>query len=59
MIPCSPLALGSWWSFVLAIPFFLLVIRRTIIEDWFLRENLEGYVGYMEKVRYRLLPGLW
>lgn len=58
-VPCSPLALGSWWSFVLAIPFFLLVIRRTIIEDRFLRENLEGYVGYMENVRYRLVPGLW
>lgn len=58
-LPCSALALGSWWSLVLAAAYLPLLIRRTVIEDRFLRENLEGYVGYVEKVRYRLMPGLW
>ena len=46
-------------SLVLAAAYLPLLIRRMVIEDRFLRENLEGYVGYVEKVRYRLMPGLW
>jgi protein-S-isoprenylcysteine O-methyltransferase Ste14 len=55
----SGLALGSWWSLVPLIPAAVLILRRTILEDRYLCEHLVGYVGYAERVRYRLLPGVW
>ena len=55
----SGLVLGSWWSFLPLIPAVGLILRRTILEDRYLREHLEGYLGYVERVRYRLLPGAW
>ncbi len=55
----SGLVLGSWWSLLPLIPAVLLILRRTILEDRYLREHLEGYVGYAEGVRFRLLPGVW
>jgi protein-S-isoprenylcysteine O-methyltransferase Ste14 len=56
---CSGLVLGSWWSMLPLAPLPLLILRRTIIEDWYLRERLEGYADYAERVRYRLIPGVW
>ena len=35
------------------------VIRRTVREERVLREQLEGDSAYVEKVRYRQLPGVW
>ncbi len=55
----SPLALGSWLSGVPTVLFALLILRRTIIEDRFLKEHLPGYVGYAGRIRYRLLPAVW
>lgn len=55
----SPLALGSWWSMVPATIYAFLILRRTALEDRYLKEHLEGYASYVEKVRYRLVPGLW
>lgn len=52
-------ALGSWWSMVPLVPMFFLILRRTIIEDRYLHEHLEGYVAYVQRVRYRLMPGIW
>jgi protein-S-isoprenylcysteine O-methyltransferase Ste14 len=57
--PCGGLALGSWWSLAPLVPLLILILRRTIIEDRFLRENLAGYPEYAGRVRYQLLPGLW
>jgi protein-S-isoprenylcysteine O-methyltransferase Ste14 len=55
----SPLGLGSYWSLVPVVPIVLLVIRRTILEDRLLRNDLPGYSEYAGRVRYRLFPGLW
>jgi len=55
----SGLVLGSWWSLLPLIPVMVLILRRTTLEDRYLREHLEGYVGYAEGVRFRLLPGVW
>ncbi|MGA2702435.1 MAG: isoprenylcysteine carboxylmethyltransferase family protein [Isosphaeraceae bacterium] len=55
----SGLVLGSWWSLLPLIPVMVLILRRTTLEDRYLREHLEGYVGYAERVRFRLLPGVW
>jgi protein-S-isoprenylcysteine O-methyltransferase Ste14 len=34
-------------------------VIRTALEDKTLREELPGYAEYAQRVRYRLLPGLW
>ncbi|HET7790872.1 MAG TPA: isoprenylcysteine carboxylmethyltransferase family protein [Gemmatimonadales bacterium] len=57
--PTFGLVVGSWWS---AVPGFLcglLVLRRAIIEDPYLTQNLPGYVEYRARVRFRLVPGVW
>jgi Putative protein-S-isoprenylcysteine methyltransferase len=55
----APLALGSWWSAAAILPALVLIIRRLRIEERLLSAELEGYAEYMQKVRYRLLPGVW
>jgi protein-S-isoprenylcysteine O-methyltransferase Ste14 len=56
---CGGVALGSWWSLVPLVPFAVLFLRRTAVEDRMLRADLDGYAGYAARVRYRLVPGLW
>ncbi len=55
----SGLALGSWWSFAPLVPVALMILRRTIIEDRFLHEHLEGYPEFAKQTRYRWIPGVW
>jgi protein-S-isoprenylcysteine O-methyltransferase Ste14 len=55
----SALALGSWVSLLPALVFSVALVRRTRLEDAFLQRNLPGYTDYAERVRFRLLPGLW
>lgn len=54
-----PLLLDSGWAFVPVIIFGSFFVIRTRLEDRFLRQNLPGYAEYAQKVRYRLLPGVW
>jgi protein-S-isoprenylcysteine O-methyltransferase Ste14 len=35
------------------------LIWRMIDEENFLTRSLPGYGGYLAKVRYRLVPGIW
>ena len=53
------LMLTSAWALVPAAIAILSVIVRTMFEDRFLAEKLDGYVAYQQKVRYRLVPGIW
>lgn len=59
MAPFSGLALGSWISVAVALVYSGLVLRRVFFEDAFLRRNLDGYTAYAERVRYRLVPGIF
>jgi protein-S-isoprenylcysteine O-methyltransferase Ste14 len=52
-------ALGSWWSMVPQIPMLGMILRRVLIEDRFLHAELDGYGGYAQRVRHRLIPGIW
>jgi len=54
-----PLALGSWWGLIPAGLVAALVILRTALEDRTLQAELPGYREYAQRVRYRLIPGLW
>ena len=56
---CFPLALGSLYTFIPAFIIISLFILRTSLEDKTLQEELPGYKEYAQKVRYRLLPGVW
>lgn len=55
----SGLALGSWWSAAPAAVMALLFIRRIVIEDRTLQDELDGYKDYAQRVRYRVVPGVW
>jgi protein-S-isoprenylcysteine O-methyltransferase Ste14 len=54
-----PLALGSWWGLVIFALLIPLVVWMIHDEEKFLKKELSGYVEYMQKVKYRLLPYLW
>ena len=51
------LALGSWSAMLPILLIGGLFIRRTLLEDQMLQQELEGYAEYAEKVRYRLIIG--
>jgi protein-S-isoprenylcysteine O-methyltransferase Ste14 len=55
----TPVALGSRYALILSVLLSILLIVRTYLEDCTLHEELDGYVEYAEKTRYRLLPGIW
>jgi len=52
-------ALGSLWGFVPAAILAALMVVRTALEDRMLRNELDGYEDYAQRVRYRLIPGVW
>jgi protein-S-isoprenylcysteine O-methyltransferase Ste14 len=54
-----PLVLSSWWAMVPGFVIVGLFVYRTAREDFMLIDGLAGYAEYTEKVRYRLLPGIW
>jgi protein-S-isoprenylcysteine O-methyltransferase Ste14 len=59
LIISIPLLLGSLWSLIPGGMMIILIIIRTALEDRMLQAELDGYRSYADKVRYRLLPGLW
>lgn len=59
LMPCVSLELGSWWGLVPAGLIAALFIIRTLFEDRMLQDELPGYGEYANRVRYRLLPGVW
>ncbi len=54
-----PLALGSWWgllAFALGVP---ALVWRILDEERLLKRDLRGYAEYMQRTRFRLIPGLF
>jgi protein-S-isoprenylcysteine O-methyltransferase Ste14 len=54
-----PLWLESYAAALFAIVPSTALAVRILIEERFLRRELAGYEEYTERVRYRLVPGLW
>jgi protein-S-isoprenylcysteine O-methyltransferase Ste14 len=54
-----PLLLGSWWALIPGVLTLLVIIVRTALEDKTLQAELPGYKEYVQKVHYRLIPGIW
>ena len=59
MYLASPLALGSYWAILPAALVIPLLTARIINEEQVLLRDLPGYAEYRQKVKYRLLPGIW
>ena len=55
----TALGLGSLWALFPAGIACLLLILRTQWEDQTLQAELPGYREYTERVRYKLIPGVW
>ncbi len=55
----TPLWLGSYAATLAGLATALLLVIRIPIEERFLRRELPGYDAYTQRVRYRLLPGVW
>jgi protein-S-isoprenylcysteine O-methyltransferase Ste14 len=53
------LMLESWWALIPGLMAGLAMVVRTVFEDRMLNAELPGYASYAQKVRYRLLPGIW
>jgi protein-S-isoprenylcysteine O-methyltransferase Ste14 len=51
--------LGSYAATLLAILPIAVVAVRIVIEERFLRQELDGYASYTQRTRYRLIPFLW
>ena len=54
-----PAVLGSWWSVPIMALLIAITVVRTAREDRYLRAHLSGYVGYADRVRWRLAPHIW
>jgi len=53
------LALNSVWTLIPAAVATIISVIRTTLEDRTLLEELAGYEDYAQRVRYRLMPGIY
>ncbi len=54
-----PLLLGSWWALIPGVLNIALFFVRASLEDRTLQAELPGYKEYVQKVHFRLIPGIW
>ena len=59
MFLAMPLVMGSWWAFLVIIPYVLAIDARIKDEEILLTKELEGYTEYKKKVRWKLIPYIW
>jgi protein-S-isoprenylcysteine O-methyltransferase Ste14 len=54
-----PLALGSYWGLLFVILGLVVLAVRILDEEKVLAQQLTGYTDYVQRVHYRLVPGVW
>jgi protein-S-isoprenylcysteine O-methyltransferase Ste14 len=54
-----PLITTSVWSFIPTLVAIILLLIRTSLEDRTLINELDGYIEYTRKTRYKLIPLFW
>ena len=59
MFLAMPLVMGSWWAFLVMIPYVLAIITRIKDEEMLLTKELEGYQEYKDKIKWKLIPYIW
>ncbi|AFM18628.1 putative protein-S-isoprenylcysteine methyltransferase [Mycolicibacterium chubuense NBB4] len=55
----TPLALGSLWGLPVVLAAVPVLAARILDEEKALTTELAGYPEYTQRVRYRLIPGVW
>ena len=55
----TPLALGSYWTLLVAFALIPVLMWRLLDEERFLKQNLPGYADYCRATRFRLIPLIW
>ena len=59
MCLAMPLVMGSWWAFLVMVPYVIAIVIRIKDDETLLTKELEGYQEYKEKVRWKLIPYIW
>ena len=59
LILSMPLILGSLYSFMVFLIYPFVIIKRIKNEEKVLEKELNGYIEYKKKVKYRLIPFIW
>jgi len=59
MFEAAPVALGSWWALLPALPLWAIIGARARQEEQVLLRELPDYAAYVRRTRYRLIPGVW
>ena len=54
-----PIVLGSFASFLIFLVYPILIIFRIKNEEKLLEKELEGYIEYKKRVKYRIIPFIW
>ena len=54
-----PLILGSIYSFFIFLAYPFIIVVRIKNEEKLLEKELDGYIEYEKKVKYRLIPFIW
>ena len=54
-----PLVLGSVYSFLIFLVYPFIIAKRIKDEEELLEKELDGYIEYKQKVKYRLIPFIW
>jgi protein-S-isoprenylcysteine O-methyltransferase Ste14 len=55
----SPLALGSYVALIPAVLIIPILVARIRNEEQVLAQELPGYTEYMQRTRFRVVPGVW
>ena len=59
MFLATPVALGSFWMLIPAVLTIPIMAARALNEEELLKRDLAGYPEYMQKTKFRLIPGIW
>ncbi len=55
----APLLMGSLYGVFVGILLSILLVFRILGEEKLLVKELDGYIDYRKKVKYRLIPFVW
>lgn len=59
MFLCMPLVMGSWWAFIIMLPYIPIIMFRIKDEETMLSDELTGYTEYKQKVKWKLFTHIW
>lgn len=59
MFLSMPLILASPFSCIIMLGYVPILVLRIRSEERLLEQELEGYLQYEQKIRYRLIPYIW